>query len=475
MYIKSIKLKNFKCFKDSFFDFAKINLIVGDNGVGKSSLSVDSILFTLFGYSSVSLSDLPYKGAKNRSCKVTIELKDFVIAREYPTKINIIPTDKNYPPFVFANNLEAQKWLNEKFKNVDYFRRMRMIDTSKGINILEESKSVLRKILLSFYEDIFNRARQILLEKKREREIWNRDNLNTYSLYPSEKRFNFLNTKILEITEQIYNYEREIKELEEQELKLINKKNRIEIQKENLNSQKYQLLERVFCPTCKQKIKRSQKEQLISEISKNISNLNSQLTLILEELTNHREILVYIKELKRKLEIKKEKAFEYKCKLEQRLSIKNYKYTQKDVEVIKKAIEKLDSFSTQYITYFLKKLEPIINSIINKINFQLSFEYNKNSIDIKLFKNNEVFSYRELSSGQKLILSIAFQLALLIERGEEGLIICDEGMSNLDENNLEMILDLFKELPFQLILVAHRFTPNSIGNINIINLNERRS
>jgi ABC-type molybdenum transport system ATPase subunit/photorepair protein PhrA len=59
-----------------------------------------------------------------------------------------------------------------------------------------------------------------------------------------------------------------------------------------------------------------------------------------------------------------------------------------------------------------------------------------------------------------------------MERGESGLVIADEGFSSLDADNLKMVLDVFKNLPFQLLCVVHRL--NDIpDNVNIINLGEQ--
>ena len=89
--------------------------------------------------------------------------------------------------------------------------------------------------------------------------------------------------------------------------------------------------------------------------------------------------------------------------------------------------------------------------------------------DIIFFKDNEKYSYRDLSSGQRLIVSIGFQLSLLMEKGESGIIIADEGFSNLDVNNLVLMLDLFKNIPFQLLSVIHRLddVPDNVYTINL--------
>jgi len=178
--------------------------------------------------------------------------------------------------------------------------------------------------------------------------------------------------------------------------------------------------------------------------------------------------LNYLKNLKENLYDKKLRINELILKLESRIKQKDYIYTDKDVLLYKKAIEELDLFCNNFITDWLKNFEPIINNIISKINFKVKFDFNK-KLDLKLIKDNQTYSYKELSTGQKLILSIAFKLAILLERNETGLIIADEGFSSLDYENLNYIVELFKGLPFQLVMMLHRYE-DIPEEVNVIKL-----
>ena len=142
--------------------------------------------------------------------------------------------------------------------------------------------------------------------------------------------------------------------------------------------------------------------------------------------------------------------------------------------IVKKAIEELDKLSSYYITESLKILEPIINDIVSKIGFEVSFTINeKGKFAIEMQKDNISYKYKDLSTGQKLVLQIAFKLALLLERNETGIIIADEGMSSLDQENLEHVLGIFNNLPFQLFLVLHHFE-DIPEHIRVINLTEEK-
>ena len=469
MAIRKIILENFKNFEGrNSFDFDNINLIKGKNGSGKSTLIKDALMFVLYGHSEVPLEKLPTRG-KSQSCKVELHLTDMIIVREYPTKIHI--QEINYPPIMFANNKVAQDWLNDKFQNVDYFRKFRMIDLQQGINILEEGKTSLRKTLCNFNEDKFNQIRKNLQTKKREREIYNRDNLQTDSThFPSEKRLNVVQLGLLNITEEIYAIDKELKEGNNILMSLVSNRVRLESQKENFSSQKTTLLENSICPTCKRKTNKETKFKMLSIFSKEISGINNRIIPLLEKIAEAKEVIFYLNPLRQKSLSRKEKINKLKYKLENIIKRKDYKWTTNDVEIIKQAIKELDNFSSYYITEWIKILEPIINDILTKINFQVSFEINeKGNIDVNLLRNGEVYNYKDLSAGQRLVVSISFQLALLLENTQEGFIIADEGFSNLDIENLKLILELFKNLPFQLLCVIHRLedVPDNVHTINL--------
>jgi DNA repair exonuclease SbcCD ATPase subunit len=158
-------------------------------------------------------------------------------------------------------------------------------------------------------------------------------------------------------------------------------------------------------------------------------------------------------------------------KIQNRFKLQDYyKYTNKDVAIVQKALQELDNLSSYYLTESLKIFEPIINSILNKINFNVKFKINdKNKFDIALDKDGTEYSYDDLSEGQKLLVQIAFKLALLLERGEEGIVIADEGLSSLDFDNLDHVLTIFKNLPYQLFIVLHNLETVPV-DVQIIDL-----
>ena len=467
MIIKNITFNNFKYFEGKHkFHFSKINVITGSIGSGKSTLIKDSILFGLHGYSESPLEKLPTKG-KAKKCTLEIETDSCKIIRSYPTNIEIHQDEK----LLFANNKIAQSWINETYQGLEEFRKFRLFDIRQGINILDEGKISLKKTLFSFHDYLFNKIRKNLLAKKQERSIWNKDNLQLSAKhYPSEKRLHQIEVRMLEISENLYKLNDDLRSLEEHHYSLLSKKGTYEGKKASFKQQKDNIVQYSKCPLCKRLINKNIKVKLLSEINSNFTELNKKISKLIEDVSDQKEIIEHYKTLKNKLQQKKEKLALWQFHLKNKLNYKHYKYTTEDIKIMEQAIRELDGFGSYYISEWIKILEPIINNIIIKIGLSIKFAIDiSNNINVIFLKDNEQYSYKELSSGQKLIVSIALQLALLMEKGETGLVIADEGFAVLDSESLYMIIDLFSNLPFQLLAVAHRMNSYP-DDINVINL-----
>jgi len=210
--------------------------------------------------------------------------------------------------------------------------------------------------------------------------------------------------------------------------------------------------------------------QKVEQFKEDIKNLEQENIDLAEDIKNTKEILAQDKEVRNKLLPKKEKIQSLKVRLENRLKQRQFIYTKKDVIVVKKAIEELDKLSSVYLVETVGSLEPIINSVLERIGFQLSFDCDiKGKFNIILTKEDVQYKYSDLSCGQRLILQIALKLALLMQQNKSGLILSDEGLSALENNNLEDIINLFKELNFQLIFVLHRASIED-NEVNIIKI-----
>jgi DNA repair exonuclease SbcCD ATPase subunit len=455
MIIKSITLNNFKNYEGTQkFEFSKYNLISGDNGTGKSTLGLDSILFCIYGFSTQHLENIPNKKLKNKKCSVTVEIDNLKITRHIPTSIEII---EDGVEIQFPTNREAQKYLNEKFNNVEYFKRFRMLDVVKGVNILEQGQTALIKTLSQYNQEIINRIRQKLVSIKQEKDRYNKDKAVIYSLYPSDKRYEFLKQELQKQENKYTETQLEVDNNNRTFYGLTSKKSLIDKDITTFTNQQSKLTQNNKCYTCNQNISQPQKELLNKELSEKIVALSAQRVELLEQINLAFRDVNKTKELTEKIKERLKLIETLLHKLEVRLKQKEYIYTEKDVQIVQHAISELDIFSKEYLVKWISTLEPLINNIINIIGFQARFVIDKKGyIEVKLIKDNVEYDYSDLSSGQKLLMTVGFQLALLLEKGESGIIIADEGFGSLSEDNLNSLIEMIKLYPLQLIYIIHR-------------------
>jgi DNA repair exonuclease SbcCD ATPase subunit len=472
MIINKITLNDIKCYTGKHeFSFSKINLISGENGAGKSTLALHSILFAIYGYSEVTIASLAPRQLANPNPYVEIDLnylgKNYIIRRSIPTKISIIIDGQE---LTLANSQLKQKELEKLFRDVDFFRKFRMVDIKDSINILEQGNQALRKTLVSFDDSIdIGTVRANLLRKKSEREKLNKDDAVLYTHFPSAKRLQTLNNGFDKIVDSIKTIESDLHSSESYLYELSNRKGRIETTKSSLASNKNTIVATSYCPTCSQALQAPKQKELLADISTKIVDYNMQLAGIIDELDTQKEVVAHLKLTRIELLKRKDALFRRIQRLNARLSQSQYIWSTKDVEVLKYAINEVDGFTTFYMTEKLQRLEPLINIILGKLGFVVMFNIDeKSNFDITLVKNGSEFKYKDLSNGQRLLVTVAFQLALLMEKNESGLVVADEGFSSLDSKNLDLMFDLFKNSNFQLISIVHRFDTKDPAVNNIL-------
>ncbi len=473
MILRRIKLQDFQIYREFEATFSSMTFIRGRNGTGKTTLGLESIMFCLWGYSSKNLTEIPTRGKAN-TCLVEVELEHegdvYIVERRIPTFLKIV---KNGEEIQFETKTEAQAYLQNLFGEPLNFKKFRMIDSEVGINFLDpRSAATFKKIIFSISEDQFNRAKDNLGRIKQEREIWNKNNAVIYSNFPSEKRLAALDKGILGLQSDQRGLLNEDAQLANEQLRQNNSIGQIQGQIRNVENQKAKM-KADHCYACGQSLDPNRNAQIISQLEGNLCDLHKQLQ-------EARGIMVEIEEIRSQgqpslsnIAARINKLVQLKTKLEGRLKQRKYIYTNEDVEIVKQAIKELDVISTSFLVKSVKNLEPIINQVLEKIQYHLEFDINdKGKFDMRLINGGgEIFTYNDLSTGQKLMLQIAFKLALLIERGEEGVIIADEGLSSLDRENLLHILKIFENYPFQLICVLHHFDEIPMG-VKTIDLDE---
>jgi hypothetical protein len=471
MRINKITLKDFCQFDNKIQEFDKLNFVAGKNGVGKSTLILYSILFCLWGYSHKSLSELPTK-PESKSCSVEIELihkKDiYIIKRKYPTSVEITKNGKKEQ----LSTTESNNYIRNLVGTRENFTRFNIVNAyDEEADILSSGQTTIKKTLFSLTDELFNNAKLKLEKIKSEREKFNKEGVVVYNHYPSIKRLFVLEENIDIMQTQLKGVEIDLNDFRKEYNEEVRQKGNKEGQKSNYSSQKNKILSQPDnCYTCGQSISKECYSKQLKEINDNIEKLNHEIGKHIESMNITKDIMQNFESSRVKIQDRITILRDKKSKLEARMKQKNLIYTSKDIIIVKQALTELNNLSSYYLKESLKTLEPIINSVLEKIGYIVEFNIDeKGKFNVNYKKGDVIYSQKDLSTGQKTVMQIAFKLALLLQQGLSGVVIADEGLGSLDEENLLHIISIFENYPFQLFLVLHR-APELPKEVKVINL-----
>ncbi len=212
MYLKQIKLKNFRNYENYIVDFSKnINIIIGDNAQGKTNLA-ESIYFLMTTKSHRLTEE---KNIINIS-KQNLEVEGKIIKDEYSSEKRKIKLNKDTKK-IFINNNEILKitdYINDLGVIIFYPEDLEIIkgSPSNRRDFINKELSLLNKnyyILLNEYNKIL-KNRNILLKEKQKNKIVDdiyfeilTDNLIKRSILIKKYRKKFID-KLNESSSQIY-------------------------------------------------------------------------------------------------------------------------------------------------------------------------------------------------------------------------------------------------------------------------------
>jgi hypothetical protein len=480
MILRKLITTDYKQFPGRYeWEFDKVTIVKGDNGAGKTNMSVDAPLFALTGYSIANMDGIPTQGKKSCSVQVIIEHKGktYDITRSVPTNLSVKIDGAEIDSIGTAGK---QEYLNKIFGNTDYIRRFRLITNSRKYNktqetnFLEEGKTTLNKILLSLNQTNFNGIRQRLLQKKSERENYQISNLGKNLHYPSEKRLQVLIASYEEANNSYKEIMADLSPSRSEYATMCGQQGGLRAERDTLTKQIHNLKTYPNCYACKQPLPQEQRQNSIIEKEAELKKIEEAFTKLAEEMNIQQSMVKSLESTAQETLTMRDKIGSYRDKIQASIaSRKNqtkFIYTEKDVLIIKKAIDELDKFYSYYLKQSIEVLAPIINSVIGKLGLAIEFITDtKGNFDLVLHQGNQTFAYDFMSDGQRLIINSAFKIALLLERGEDGWIVADEGFSSLTEENLRHIFTLFSNLPFQLVCVLHRYdnVPESVRIIDL--------
>lgn len=467
MIIKKIKLINIRSFKKAEVKFGKSNVISGrnldtddSNGLGKTSL-IQSLFILLFGAKIVDINLNKFIRSKEDKAEIEgiIEVNEDILEMKRILKRNGSSTLS-----LKINNEDPQCKTSKDYQDLvikylgepETFKKFRLIDPNSGINVLDFTPTKLRQTLMGICQDRFDGLRKKLLDKKSHFEKYNKDAV-IFKHAPSDKRLKILTSAIESFeTSKLEEIKNKLREFQNDKMSSLKDQGECSKSIQIKKAQAYKLNSINTCPTCFQSVSSEYKKEILDELNNEINKFDKKLKEIQKQDKIYSDIIKSEEKRKDNIQKQKEKLNTLKYKLESRLKQKEYKYSDKDIELVKEAISVIDNFASYYVKEWVNVIEPIVNSYIRKLNMRFSFEVNeKGNISIIIKRDSEVFEYDQLSNGEKIFVSIIFKIALLMESNEQGLMISDEGTDALSTENIQRILSIIQQLPIQFIFVTH--------------------
>lgn len=543
IYFKKLRWKNFLSTGNVFTEIElnkhNTTLIVGENGAGKSTI-LDALTFALFGKPfrkinkpqllntitqkglsveiEFSIGKIEYKivrGIKPTVFEVyqngsllnqSAESKDYQdILEKQILKINyksfcqvVVLGSATYQPFMQLTaaqrreiiedllDLQIFSTMNSLLKDKVSFNTKDMSECDKNIAVVSERIDMTKKHLMKIQMD-----NSKLIEDKKERIDKTKKDIDTLSV-----QFQTITDTIEKLSKKTVNLDK--LKLSSKELSSL--KSKIENKFDSLKEEIDFFTENDQCPTCKQNIDVSFKENTIKEKTNEISTVENGLSQLIDKYLKVQKKIEDIIKINDQISDNKFEAHKIKTKInslneyinelnEEMSSIKNIVKTENNVD-IKVYEEKLEEYKDEYNklknekelytcaatmlkdsgikSRIIKQYVPIINKFINKylssMEFMCQFELDENFDEVIKSRYRDEFSYGSFSEGEKFRINLAIlftwrSIAKMRNSINTNILILDEVMdSSLDANGTEEFLKLIKNLSkdTNIFIISHK-------------------
>lgn len=522
MRLKKVSWKNFKSYSNimtelDFSDIHSLNLIIGVNGTGKSSIA-ECITYLMYGkIENFTASEIPNRTNKNFYGKIELDCDghNVIIERGLAPTIFTVTIDGNVVDT--AGKTNVQDMLEEVYYRIPYavFKNIIVLSINDFKSLVNLNTSDKRNIIDRIFGfTIFNEILKIVKEDMKG--IDGEISENSGSLRANNNSIERIISQVNELKtnmasqDEIEKLALNIQETEEKEKK--NEENiqkledtREKIKRETLEKsvdikdakkrieeidKKIKLIDSGRCPMCGSSLEtdefREEKESLLEE-RKSCEETIRLITDIVNESVRKVEILnKNITTFKGNSQ--RSNIIELKSDLKSKISANETKVdplieTKKQIENdIAKLTEEQNILSEKKLNYsillkmlgedggikqmiaksYIKDLNNIIAQTIDFMNMPYSVVFDSN-FNTTIMQNGSKVNYKTLSTGEKKRVDfatiISFVKLLKLQYGELNLLFIDELFSNIDidgvDDMLQLLKDLCQELSLNIFLIHH--------------------
>ena len=522
MRLKKVSWKNFKSYSNimtelDFSDIHSLNLIIGVNGTGKSSIA-ECITYLMYGkIENFTASEIPNRTNKNFYGKIELDCDghSVIIERGLAPTIFTVTIDGNVVDT--AGKTNVQDMLEEVYYRIPYsvfkniivlsindFKSLVNLNTSDKRNIIDRifGFTIFNEVLKKVKEDVKGIDSEIsensgslrANNNSIERIISQVNELKNNIVSQDEIKKLALN--IQETEEKEKKNEESIQKLEETREKIkreaLEKSVDIKDAKKRIEEidKKIKLIDSGRCPMCGSSLEtdefREEKENLLEE-RKSCEETIKLITDIVNESV--RKIDILNKNITTfKGNSQRSNIIELKSDLKSKISANETKVdplieTKKQIENdIAKLTEEQNILSEKKLNYsillkmlgedggikqmiaksYIKDLNNIIAQTIDFMNMPYSVVFDSN-FNTTIMQNGSKVNYKTLSTGEKKRVDfatiISFVKLLKLQYGELNLLFIDELFSNIDidgvDDMLQLLKDLCQELSLNIFLIHH--------------------
>ena len=512
----------------TFTDDPSLNLIVGTNGTGKSSIA-DCIIYALYGkIDGTNNSDIPNRINKNFYVKIELDCNghEIIVERGLAPSLFAVTIDGSVVDTAGKNNVQSM--LEENYYKIPYsvFKNTLILSINDFKSLIDLNPADKRNII----DKIFGFTEYNLMLKLIKEEVKMLDssvssndgalktatiNIERYerelqelkSNEVSQEEIDELKAKIEEAKSLKATNEENIKKLDEARKALDRQSNEKNMDIRDLkrriedNKKKIKLIDSKKCPTCGSSLDtdefHKERERLVNE-NASCEAAIVEITSIVNDLSNKMKVVdsrrnVFVDAISKSKLMDLASELKYKVSLKKNnsqilLNLKDDLDTQiiqlnEERELLGKKKRVYDCVM-QILgdggikEYIAGKYIPTINQIISEMMEFMGINYNvvfDKTFKATITSNGYNVTYNSLSTGEKKRIDFAtvvsFIKLLKLQLGEMNLLFLDEMLASIDINGVSDMMSILKDLSVELnmnIYLIHHAQVENVVFDNVI-------
>ena len=504
-----MSFRNFKSYSNilteiSFEDNSSLNLIVGENGTGKTSIA-ECATYLLYGkLENFNAADIPNRINKAFYGKIELDCDGHQVIIERGLNPSLFKVEIDGTVVDTAGKSNVQTMLEDNYFKIPYsvFHNILVLEVDEVKSLLSMSAADKRNIIDKICGfTIYNKYKEFA--KSDMRNIEDRLNSNSASIKTISSNIIQYENQIEEIKENSVTQEElnelitkinEAKEIRVKNDDMLRKLRTAGDQLKNVNYKKasdfnilknrVQEIEKKIafidggkCPTCGSSLETEDFQKMREDLVKKKEECLTQMEQIKEIINTNKPKLIKLENKEREIKLDNNKIpladlqsdYKYKMTLKERgtTTVENLKSRlmsdldslNEEKKLLEKEKELMDFLTIMFSDsggikrYISNKYIPIINNLMTEmiqymgLNYTITFD---NNFDAEIVQNGMKIKYATLSKGQKARVDfatiISFVRFLKLQFGELNLLFLDELFSHVDINGMNDMIEILRNL-----------------------------